>query len=301
VGSGAPNDESGHLYALDPITGDTLGSDWPVAFDAPLMGAPAVNDNGVVYVGAGTDYVAHRSDGSRRWRSQINPSPNFGPTTVAGDYAYFAADSGRIARYDARTSSRSWEYFVNAAVESAPIVTDGIVYLGSRDGTVAALTTSGGNEEWTVNFDEPVNGLSMRDSRLYAALESREVVQLDTVGRERWRGRLDSGVATTPAVSGDLVYVGLRGDAFVALERSDGLERWRFDDVDDPFTASPVVVDGTVYVGCQNGSVYALDAVSGELEWSFDVGGSIDSPAPVVAGRTVYIGSRNGTFYALTG
>jgi outer membrane protein assembly factor BamB len=298
VGEGAPNGNEGQLYALDPLTGET---GWTIEFGAPVTGGAAVDEDGAVYVAAGSDRVAYRSDGSERWRVQINPSPNYAPMTVANDLAYFAADSGRIACIEAGTSVRQWEYFVSAAVESAPVVRDERVYVGSRDGTVTALAAGGGNEEWVVDFDEPVNGLSMRDGRLYAALESQFMVQLDTTGRTRWRGGLDSGVATTPAVAGDLVYVGLRGDAFVALDRSGGLEQWRFDDVNDPFTASPVVVDGTIYVGNQDGSVYALDAESGELEWSFDTGSEIVDPAPVVAGRTVYIGNRSGTFYALSG
>jgi len=301
VGTGAPNREEGRLYGLDPLTGETTGTDWPVEFDAPVVGGPAVDENGFVYVAAGNERVSHRSDGSNRWRIEINPSPNYAPTTVADEYAYFAADSGRVSRLNALTSTGDWTYVVNGAMGSAPVVHDGMMYIGSRDGDVSAVTASGGSEEWVVEFSQPVNGLSMRDGRLYAALEANSVAQIDTAGRTRWQANLDSGAASTPAVAGDLVYVGLRDDAFVALDREEGLEQWRFDDVDDPFTASPVVVGATVYVANQGGGVYALDAESGELEWSFDTGGEVVDPAPVVAGRTVYIGNRSGTFYALSG
>lgn len=297
VGDGSMRADEGRLYALDPLSGETK---WSVAINAPVTGGAVVDEDGVVYVAAGSDRAAYLPDGTQRWRTQINPSPNYASPTFADGYVYFAADSGRVIRIRGLTSERSWEYQVASDVRSAPVVHDGRVYLGSRDGSVYALTDSG-DEEWITDLGDPVNGLSMRNDRLYAALEGNRIAKLDTTGRTRWLGAVDASVSTTPAIAGDLVYAGLRNDSFVALDRESGIQQWQFTGATDSFTAPPVVVEDTVYVGCQDGNVYALDAQSGEMEWSFATGDGIAHAAPVVSGRTVYIGSQDGRFYALRG
>lgn len=294
VGDGRPTDDDGTLYALDPVTGETS---WRLDLAGPVLGGTVVDD-GLLFVAAGIDFVALRPDGTEVWRFEGNADLQFASPTVANGFVYFGSDSGRLFKIDALSSERDWTYAAAGEIPSAPVHHDGTVYLPSRDGNVYALTESGG-VDWQVDLGSPVNGLSMRDERLYAAVEDGRVVQLDARGNTRWTGRVGGGAATTPAVTGDAVYVGTRDDAFVALDRGEGIEEWRFEDTDSPFTAPPVVVGGTVYVGCQDDAVYALDADSGEVEWSFATGNNIVDPAPVVAGGRVFVGSRDGSFYAL--
>jgi len=296
VGDGRRNTESGTLYALDPMTGET---NWTVDFPGPLMSGACVADNGLVYAGARGTLAAHEQNGNEiyRWDGQSNGLIT-SPTFADGSLFFGLADS--LYRYRARANAREWVTETFGRIPSAPVFEDGTVYIPSYDGTVYAYNAGNGNEEWTVDLDGRVNGLSLRNGRLYGATERNKLVQLNTQGNRAWSQGLGSAGTATPAVTEDMVYVGTRDGNLQARSVDDGFEQWRFTDPSDPVTAPPVVADGTVYFGCNDNNVYAVEAETGELEWSFTTGNSIVNPAPVVSGGMVFIGSRDGTFYALS-
>jgi len=296
VGDGRRNTDSGTLYALDPMTGET---NWTVDFPGPVMSGACVADNDLVYAGAKGTLVAHRQDGSElyRWNGQSDgliTSPTF------ADGSVFFGLSDSLYRYRARARAREWVTETFGRIPSAPVYADGTVYVPSFDSTVYAYSADNGNEQWTTEFNGRVNGLSLRNGRLYAATESNRLAQLNTQGNEVWSVGLGAAATATPAVTEDMVYVGTRAGELVARSVDDGREPWRFTDPGNAITAPPVVADGTVYFGCNDNNVYAISADTGELEWSFETGNNIVNPAPVVSGGMLFIGSRDGKFYALS-
>jgi len=300
VGDGRPTDDTGTLYALNPVTGET---NWTLDMSAPVLGGTTVDENGNLYIGAGQDVLGLREDGSELWSFQINSDTDFTSPTISGDHVYFGADSGRVFKRDTLSSTGQWTFTASGTISAAPVVGEENIYAASRDGSVYAIEDDSANPalDWEYDANSPLNGLSMRDGSLFAAVERGEVIRLDDRGNRLWRQPTGAAAATTPALSESLLYVGTRGNSLIALDRVDGVEQWRFSGANNQFSAPPVVVDGTVYVGSRDGNVYALDASSGEVEWSFETNNSIVDPAPVVSGNTVFIGSRDGNVYALSG
>jgi outer membrane protein assembly factor BamB len=136
-----------------------------------------------------------------------------------------------------------------------------------------------------------------------------------------WKFKTTGRVISTPAVVGDVVYVGSTDGSLYAVNRADGTQRWKFD-TRGPVASSPAVAGDLVYVSSLDGNVYAVEAATGSLGWSFATKGErrftapgihgaiprteqmpdpfdvfLSSPA-VVAG-TVYIGSGDQHVYAL--
>ena len=72
-------------------------------------------------------------------------------------------------------------------------------------------------------------------------------------------------VISSPAVVGDVVYVGSTDHHLYAIDRSSGALNWKFE-------SSPVVADGTVYFASYDGFFYALDA-AGKLKWKLQTAG----------------------------
>jgi outer membrane protein assembly factor BamB len=124
------------------------------------------------------------------------------------------------------SGTREWVFPTQRAVESSPVVANGIVYIGSDDGNLYAINAARGGGQ-----------------RLYSA---------------------GSSVEDRPAVSGGLIYFGSYDHSLYAVTTNQ-VKRWSVPtrgEVD----SSPVLANGTVYFGSDDGNVYAVNALTGPLE-----------------------------------
>ena len=164
--------------------------------------------------------------------------------------------------------------FSGCTVKSTPVgwsgvaVTDDALFVASLEGELVGLNKSDGNPLWTAC---PLG-------------TSKETV----------------AVYTTPAVGGDLVYVGgYDGRVYTVNSTSGYRERvYPLDDNLESIVGGLVVSEGRVYFGCDDGKVYALDVDEFRKEWEFQTGDKVWS-TPVVSGETVYVSSFDKKVYAL--
>ncbi len=164
-----------------------------------------------------------------------------------------------------------WASPLGGAVRSSPTVADGVVYVGSTDGVLHAVSLADGSELWAYDAGSPIE--------------------------------------STPAVAGPLVFVGDRAGTLHAVHARDGVGAWRLETGPDMplpwgnegwdyYTSSPVVARGIVVIGSGDGSVYAADAATGEPRWSYATEGRIRS-SPAIADGVVYVGSMDGRLHAI--
>ncbi len=136
-----------------------------------------------------------------------------------------------------------------------------------------------------------------------------------------WKFKTQGRVLSSPAVSGDRVYVASTDGRLYAIDRTTGTERWQFASK-GPIASSPAVHGDLVYVSSVDGNVYAVDAATGKQRWAFATKGErrftapgihgaiprtermpdpydVFLSSPTVAGNTVYIGSGDQHVYAL--
>jgi hypothetical protein len=117
-----------------------------------------------------------------------------------------------------------------------------------------------------------------------------------STGAFKWSYTTGSAVASSPAVSGGVVYVGSWDYNVYALDASTGAFKWSYT-TGSPVESSPAVSGGVVYVGSWDDNVYALDASTGAFKWSYTTGSSVGS-SPAVSGGVVYVGSDDWKVYA---
>ena len=146
---------------------------------------------------------------------------------------------------------------LGSSTRSSPAVVDGVIYAGSHLRVVA--------------IDEETQSLL-------------------------WEHPIDGPVHSSPAVAGDLLYVGLLDDRILALDRQTGRLAWSYE-ARDPVPGSAAVDRGIVYIGSRDGSLYALDAVTGKKIWKLNTRGFPASPPAVYKGR-VFVTSSEGDLYA---
>jgi outer membrane protein assembly factor BamB len=164
---------------------------------------------------------------------------------------------------------------------------------------------------WRVNVGRGHSNVAILGGRLYTmGLADRKVVAhcLDAAtGREIWRCNLDVRFYepnSTPAVSGDSVYL-LTGDGtLLCLRANNGKIRWqkslnkdfRLQPIAQGWSTSPVV-EGDLLLVNANKKQLALDTRSGDLIWSLDdekpIGSYGSHASPVVFDRS---GSRGALF-----
>jgi polyvinyl alcohol dehydrogenase (cytochrome) len=179
----------------------------------------------------------------------------------------------------------AWSFQAGDLVTGTPIVSGGVVYIGSWDGRMYALRETDGSLIWSY--------------------DGGTINQLE-------RCSISYGIDSTAALSGGRLYFGNGLAQLHALNAANGQLIWRTQlgdpNIGNHIWGSPVVFDGKVYVGlashcvnpCVQGRLMCVDAGTGRVLWSFaaapegSTGGAVWSSAAVdAARRLVYVGTGN--------
>jgi outer membrane protein assembly factor BamB len=250
----------------------------PATFDGDfiLSSAAVLNDTVVVGGGDGLVYAFNAKTGRLHWKfrtdGRVRSSPAISNGVVfVGSYdgSLYAIDfeSGRLIwRFDTKGRSiNSANYgFDRRAILASPAVSDGVVYIGSRDARLYAVDAATGTLKWTFDY--------RKDDATW--------------------------VLSSVAIQAPVVFEGTADGYFVhALNAGDGSELWRFK-MPNRVWSSPVVAGSVLYVGNQSGGLYAIDLATGKERWQFQTQAAILS-TPAIANGTVYFGSNDGGIYAV--
>jgi outer membrane protein assembly factor BamB len=188
-----------------------------------------------------------------------------------------------ITRANTPTLSLAWQAQLgNLVFGSSPTVVNGVVYIGSTDGTLWAYPADG-------------CGAHFCDAPLWQSTNLAQIVD-------------------TPTVANGSVYVGSQTSFDSAAGKlnvfdADGCgklfckPKWQgLAGSQSILESSPTVSNGVVYVGAFDGKLYAFDANGCGARrckplWTGRTGGSIES-TPTMDGDSVLVGSDDGNLYA---
>lgn len=224
------------------------------ATDVAGTGIPTTTGDGVVVPTTDGLYMLDARDGSHRWMDSVDarlPAVSAGTVVTGGK---------RTVAIDAATGDRRWT--APAEHTEYPVVADGTVYLGTRDGLIGR-DLSDGSERWRVD-----------------------------------RGRF----LLPPVVTPESVYAverpGEAGDATFAFERGDDgppEPRWCSAVGEAAVTAA---ADDTLFT-LQSERLVTFTAAFGDAEWQYSMGESIRPPA-VLDGCVLSV-ANDGTVAAIGG
>ena len=206
------------LYCLD-AAGKLA---WKYAADGPIYGSPAVAGNKTFVVGC--DSKLHIVDvGTGKEVGSVDLGGQTGASAaVAGDRAFVGTMSNHVLGIDLKKPEVAWRYESARRRQpfySSPAVTDKLAIIGSRDRRVVALDRATGDEKWSFETGNRVDG--------------------------------------SPVVAGGRVYVGSLDGHFYVLGLDDGKQIQKIK-LDGPVSASPAVVAGRLVIATQAGTVYCL-------------------------------------------
>jgi len=268
------------------------------------------------------------------------------PTTVptSGDSSIilYRGDSQRTGVYDVpairQQPATKWQIKISSTWLMPPILTDGMLYTGSGDGTLYALNAETGEQVWSVGgFGQLEMTGAIADDRIIAGGYSKLVKALNRkTGDELWTYTTEHVIQGSPLIIDKRVYIATDHTVY-ALDLESGQLVWKVPTgTEDAFMGAPAYDDGViyttggklllaldaqtgkeiwrvkkdeiflglavanqlVYVGNWDQNFYAFDQSTGEERWSFK-GGNIFWSAPAVDGNTVYAGNIDKHLYSL--
>lgn len=146
-------------------------------------------------------------------------------------------------------------------ISGEPTLADGILYVASFQGHVAAVEINSGQVLWEHDVSSHA-GLEVDTRRVYVSNDQSDVLALARRdGEALWKqGNLHARAITAPVVYGDYVVVGDYQGYLHWLSRDDGrfMARVRVDS--DGIIATPTVANDTLYVSGKSGVLTALRA-----------------------------------------
>lgn len=232
--------------------------------------------------------------------------------TVDGGTAVVADLTGKVYAVDVATGDINWSVLVaKGAVDSAPAVSDGVVYFPQRnakDGSLqlVALDEESGQKKWETAggvLGASSSGMGASPEGLLVvigAFVNGEVFSLDpSDGSTSWQNDIRAAVSSvsTPSYQDGRMFASSVTGGLHAFDTKTGEQLWDFQQNGAPQRrSSPVVAGGYVIVGFEDGRVIAVNSATGHKVWQADTGaGAVKSfaeaPGFIVAGTG---GSKGG-------
>ncbi|MCP4042357.1 MAG: outer membrane protein assembly factor BamB [Gammaproteobacteria bacterium] len=260
------------VLALDQQSGELR---WRVQVSSEVLAPPAAA-NGVVVVRTIDGKLAglKSKDGKRLWvYDRIVPVLTLRGTSapvVTDDMVLNGFDGGRLVALELRDGKLLWEARVTTPrgrsvlermvdIDSDPLIMEGVVYVVTFQGRVAALDIHSGRILWQRDMSSHA-GLGADEHGLYVTDDESQVWALDRLNSASlWRQtKLHDRSLTSPVPYGDYVVVGDFAGYLHWLRRDDGQFAARIKVDSAGLSASPLVVGDTVYAYGNSGKLVAL-------------------------------------------
>ncbi len=263
-----------------------------------------------VFIGAlsGEMLCLKRETGETVWSyrtvEEVKPNtfaPGFQSSPAVTSDGVFAGDEdGIFHAIDRKTGKKKWTFESGGQiVASANAVGDRLIF-GSYDSSLYCLKGSDGTKLWQFQTEDRVNGspaIADKFTFVTGCDQHMRVINIET-GEQSADMPLERFLIASPAVSGDMLYVGTHESEVIALNWRKQEVVWRYQDEtrDQPFHSSVALTDRLVLIGGQDKHLHAIDRASGKGVWKLATRGQVNS-SPVVVGDRVFVGSKDNFLY----
>ena len=284
-----------------------------------LESAPAVDDEGNVYVVCGSKLYSYTSGGTQRWTASISYNDGITPAVSPdGEYVYVPGANGL---YKLRTSNggRVWISSAGNFFSVPCISADGSrIYIGagheeSDDNRFYAINASDGSTAWTYTETSPplqeirgwMGGAVVdTDGTIFAPSQHGYLVSLTDNGSSytlNWKFNLQAEARQPVTLTnGSYLFATCNTGYVHKIDKSTGVEvtsgYWpALGDVGEVFASMCISPDGnTLYVNSEDYKLRAISTSDGSTKWSytFQVWGS--DPLVRDDGKIIVMGQVSG-------
>lgn len=264
----------GDLNAFD-LVDDNLKLRWSVRLKGEIRAQPQI-DGQQLFVRTVDGKLSALSliDGSIQWTvtrrvPALSLTGNSRPV-VTGDLVIAGFDDGKLSAFNRPDGQTVWETIVSnpsgrteierlVDIDGQFILKDGIIYVSSYQGRLAAIQATDGNVLWSRKFSS-YQSIVADDEALYLSGEKSHIWSIDRrTGSAFWKQEaLHARKITAPQLAGDkLVVADLEGYVHW-LDKSDGALRGRVQPTDSRHIAQPLVWNERIMVIDSEGTLSSL-------------------------------------------
>ena len=292
-----------------PVTFSAGTIEWLFEFSRGTYSAPAIAEDGTIYIGGGNNLIAVNPDGSLKWTytvvGDMGNSVEGSPAIGEDGTVYMGGNGKNHYYFYAINPDGTLKWRVNAGGKvdtTAAIGPDGTIFWPKTGGTLYASNPDG-STKWSHTFHEFLStGVPVvsQDGTVYIGANSNSGRYLWALnnqnGQVKWAKACNIPVLTSPAIGIDGTIYAPDGWNMAAFA-PDGTKKWSFASA-GAVNSSPVVsTDGTVYFA-GGLYIYALNS-DGTEKWSYQTGGGVLAGLAIGKDGTIYTGSNDWYFYAL--
>ncbi|HVV05709.1 MAG TPA: PQQ-binding-like beta-propeller repeat protein [Puia sp.] len=284
--------EDGHLYALHATTG-TLA--WKFKTDGSVNGSPAVRDNKVFFTSYdGNFYAVDVTSGRLLWKFSTRGEKR------AGAKGLWTMKP--VTEY----MDDPFDFFLSSPVTDS---STGVVYFGSGDGNLYALSMTDGKLQWHFSSGGIIHTSPvLANNTLYFGSWDRYLYALDSrTGKEKWKFRtredtayhLLEGIQASPLVYEGHVFFGARDGYFYSLDTATGQLTWKYSANSSWILTTAAAKDDVIFTGTSDTYLLlALDAATGKEKFRTTANGYVYS-SPLIDSNTIYFGDFTGQLLAV--
>jgi outer membrane protein assembly factor BamB len=222
------------------------------------------------------------------------------PAFVSADWPVARGDATMTGTGTAKLPDQleeKWTFKTGDAVEGAPAIVGGTVYVASFDKHLYALELATGKQKWKVKLGPMKASPSVKGDRVYVGDLDGKFYCLKTAdGSKVWDFETAGEIMAGCNFHGDNVLVGSHDSTLYCLD-ANGKKVWEVK-TDGPVNGSPAVVGDTTFVAGCDSILHILDAKKGTEIATVDLGGQAAATAAVVKDMA-YVGTMANTVVAV--
>jgi len=280
----------------------------PDSFDV-FLSSPVVAE-GAVYFGSGDGnlYAVDAATGELRWKFQTGNVVHSSPAYVDGVLFFGSWDSYFYAVV-AASGKEKWRFHGGedplihnqVGFQSSPAVADGVVYTGCRDSNLYAIDAATGKEKWRFNNNGSwvIASPAVKDGKVFFTTSDSALYHVvDAVtGKAVLQQEGKAFMFSSPAIAGDVVYVGVTNGTLEARDSATGKLLWDFQtEASKQNPGWVLTADRKFNNSLLFRSTWQAPVIDATYRM-FRVGSIFSSP--LIAGGAVYFGSTDGNLYAI--
>ncbi len=233
------------------------------------------------------------------------------PAGPAAEPGRASADDWPLFRADRRASGVAegdlpdklavlWTFLLDEGwFESTAAIVDGVVYVGSTNGNLYAITLADGKKKWAFSTEPGFTASpAVRDGRVYIGDSYGTFYCVDAqTGKQKWSFETDAETNSSANFHGEHVLFGSQDSFLYCLEADTGRVVWKYES-GDQIRCFPTVVEDRGFVAGCDGRLHVVDLAEGKLAAEVDLEGPTGS-TPAVLGPRVFVGTEGCVFFGI--